>query len=94
MKTIPSKVAIGPYDIKIVYKDNLILERQSFGEWHPKTGEIWIDPAQGHIEKWETLIHECVEATNSIFNLETDHHNMTVIATGLTQALKSILEEK
>lgn len=88
LSEIPKILTIGPFEIKVLKKKDLILERNSFGEYHPKLQEIWIDEGNNDQQEYETFIHEVVEAVNGIFNLQLEHDKIQVLSIGIAQALK------
>lgn len=93
-KLIPEKVTIGPYNITVKFKEQLYISREATGEYHPQTKEIFIDPSCVPTEQLEIFLHECIEGINSIFNLKMDHHQLSVVAVGLTQCLDEVWKDK
>lgn len=90
MKKIPDSITIGPYKISVGYEKNMSNARKCIGEYYPQVHKILIDPDCSDIEKLEVFIHECVEATLSIYDLEISHHFISLVGTGLVQALKDV----
>ena len=94
MKYIPKEVKIGPYTVNVTYKENLYITRHATGEYHPQDKKIIIDPSCVPTEQIEVFLHECIEGISSVFNLEMDHHHLSVVAAGLTQCLQDIWVEE
>lgn len=84
---IPGKIKIGPYDVKVEVVDNIALDREHGGEYHPRQLKICLDKA---LEKrhGEIFMHEIIEAINDIYNLSIDHDDMMVLGVALYQVLK------
>jgi len=91
--TLPKKINIGPHTVEIIEDGNLITDRQAMGEWHPREKKILLDATQSSTEKWGTLLHEILEAAAYTYDLPVDHHVLSIYATGLMQALGSILTD-
>lgn len=93
---IPDNIKIGGFNIDVEFVDNLIIERGSLGEYHPRTQTIRIDKDNSNQQKEETFIHEVLEAIISIYDIEIEHKDLSIMATVLHQILldnKKILKE-
>lgn len=85
--TLPDKVRIGPYDIKVEVVENLAVDREHGGEYSPRELEISLDSSLRK-RHGEILMHEIVEAINDIYNLSIKHEDMMVLGVTLYQVLK------
>ena len=84
---LPDEVKVGPYGIKVEVVDNLAVDREHGGEYHPRQLKICLDKA---LEKrhGEIFMHEIIEAINDIYNLKINHDDMMVLGVTLYQVLK------
>lgn len=85
--TLPDKVRIGPYDIKVEVVENLAVDREHGGEYSPRELEISLDSSLRK-RHGEILMHEIIEAINDIYNLSIKHEDMMVLGVVLYQVLK------
>ena len=85
--SIPDKLKIGGFDVKVEIKENIAIDRQHGGEYSPRELTMYLDPA---LEKRheEILLHEIIEALCDAYDLDIDHHHMTALGRGLYQVLK------
>lgn len=92
---IPKQVTIGPHVIKIRLIKGLRLYEDADGLFNHLNREIQIDDNLSEIRTLEVFLHEINEAIIWIFDIEdTDHHIISLIATGMAQALKPLLLKK
>lgn len=94
MIKIPDKITVGPYDVLVVDTKDLLLERNNCGEWFPNKQEIHLDSTLKGIDRWETFIHEALEAVTATLNVDVSHHSLSLLATGMAQALKPVIMEE
>lgn len=87
---IPNSVTIGNLTIKIVYVDNLLPDRDSWGEFSSKAQEIRISSGISEERVFETFFHELIEAINSIYDKKMDHDCIQTIAVALAQTMEKI----
>ena len=81
-------VRVGGYEIKIISKENLIGNYEHFGEYSEILDEIYLDSNLTKQKKIETLIHEILEAINSLYKLNLNHDKqLCVLAVVLHQIL-------
>ena len=79
---------IGGYEIKIVEKENLIGNYEHFGEYSELLDEIYLDNNLTKQKKIETIIHETLEAINSLYKLNLNHDKqLCVLAVVIHQIL-------
>lgn len=85
---IPEKIKIGGFEVDVQFVENLMVERNSLGEYHPRTQSIKIDKAATKQQNEETFIHEVLEAMTAIYNIEWAHKDLSIMATVLHQIIK------
>lgn len=85
---LPEKIKIGGFIINVEEIENLIVKRNNLGEYSPTTNKISIDKSVTEQQKEETLLHEIMEAINCIYDIDLNHHQISIIATVLHQVLK------
>lgn len=56
-----------------------------FGSWRAAEREIWINNTLQDLEYIATVIHECIEAIVSLYDLNMDHTAISAISEALTQ---------
>jgi hypothetical protein len=91
---IPENIQVGPFEIKVEFAKELIINRGVYGEYHPKKHKILIDESNSKQQKWGTFIHELVEACNSIYGLKMGHDLIETLSVGLSQGLISLRGEE
>lgn len=84
---IPKSIQIGPLTINVVYVDNLIAERDCWGEFSDKEQEIRIQSGLSVERTRETFFHEMTEAINSMYNMQLKHDHIQIFGLSLAQAL-------
>jgi hypothetical protein len=85
---IPNYIKIGglTFDVK---KDNtLSRERHKYGE--SSAAGLWItyDPSFPKEQIESTFLHEIIEMINDVYELELEHHKITLLETTLYQIMK------
>lgn len=85
---IPDKIKIGGFTIDVINVKDLMSNREELGNYHPKYQQIQLDAEAIHQQKEETLLHETIEAINSIYNIDLEHSKLTLLATVLHQVIK------
>lgn len=92
---IPKRITIGPHIIKVSLVKGLRLDESADGMFHHLNREIQIDDNLTEIRTLEVFLHEINEAIIWIFDIsDADHHIISLIATGMAQALKPLLLKK
>jgi len=69
------KIKIAGYQVKVQESAHLLDNYNCFGEYSPTTQTIKLDARLTRQQKEETLMHELLEAINSIYDLNLDHDN-------------------
>lgn len=85
---LPEKIKICGFDISVKMTKNIMTDRCSRGEWHPRIQEIHIDPDHTEQQEQETFLHEVVESINDIYDLKLEHHIISLLGTSLHQFLR------
>jgi hypothetical protein len=87
---IPRQVSIGPYTFDISFVEHLRGGKKEAlrGQWRFDPLAIYIDNEYKPKARFETFIHEIVDASDSLFNLGLNHHQVIVISSSVTQALE------
>lgn len=67
------KIKIGGYLIEVVEDSNILANESRIGEYSPFEQKIKLAIGLTEQQKKETLIHEVLEAVNSIYELDLDH---------------------
>lgn len=81
-------IKIGGYEVKVIEKENLIGNYEHFGEYSEICDEIYLDSSLNKQKKIETLIHEILEAINTLYKLNLNHDKqLCVLAVVLHQIL-------
>lgn len=94
-KLIPEEIQVGPYAITVGYEKNLYIGKGSTGEYHPKEHKIILEEDMEDTERCDIFLHEAIEAVKNTFDLQgLSHHDLSVLATGLAQALQPIWKEE
>lgn len=83
--TFPTEIKIGGYLIAVKEVDNLMTDFSHLGEYAPRTQEIRLEPTLTDQSRLEVLVHEILEAIKSIYDLNLDHGQLTLLATVLHQ---------
>ena len=84
---IPKEIKIGGFKVIVNLVDNLISDRDSYGEYSPRTQEIRIDKTNTRQLQEETFLHEVMEAITSIYAIDITHKDLSIIATVLHQII-------
>jgi len=83
---MPSQIKIAGFVIDIKMDKNILVERGHIGEYAPKYQEIRIAEGLTEQQQKETLIHEVIEAIDSIYSLDLDHdEQLSIISLALHQ---------
>lgn len=85
---IPEKIKLGGFNITVKKERHLIIERNELGNYRPRIQQITIDEDNTDQQQEETLIHEILEAITCHYDVDIEHHKLSVIATVLHQVLK------
>lgn len=85
---IPEQIKIGGYIVGVKEVENIMHDRRELGNYQPRTQEIQLDKANTDQQKEETFMHEIIEAITTIYDIDIDHHKLSVIATVLHQVMK------
>lgn len=85
---IPNKIKMGGYTIQVEQVHDLMNDRQELGVYYPRTQTINMDADCTDQLKDEILIHELLEAIKFHYNLELEHHELSIISTVLHQVLR------
>lgn len=85
---IPDKIKIGGFAVSVEFEENLANDRNNIGEYHPRAQTIKIDKMCSKQQREETFIHEILEAITSIYRIELDHKDLSILATVLHQVVK------
>jgi hypothetical protein len=81
-------LALGAYSIRVRYLPEIIEDGDECdGLWCPAEKEIRLKDSLPPKEEIETLLHEVVEAINTLYDLELTHQTITTLGMGLLQAL-------
>ncbi|MEG3071033.1 MAG: hypothetical protein HQP61_02200 [Peptococcaceae bacterium] len=84
---IPKILKIGPHSICVSVKEGLTVDRDHCGEYSPRELAITLDASLAKRHD-EILLHEIIEAVCDIYDLDIDHHHLTVLSSALCQVLK------
>ena len=86
---IPKQLKILCYDYKVLLRDRSNEDGISnTGTHYEYALKIWIDKEAPRQQQEQTLIHEIVEALNSINNLKFEHQQIEILAVGFYQVLR------
>jgi len=84
-------IKIGPYKIPVKYVKNLMLDdKPCFGLFSNDPHTIYIDASlkASPEEHLTTLLHECIEALDSIYNIKLKHDQIMILAPVLAGLIK------
>jgi len=84
---VPSSVKVGAFIIAVNRDPFLMASREAYGEYHPSKLEIVLDTNLNKQKEGETLLHEMLEAIDAIYDIELDHHKLSLMATALHQVV-------
>lgn len=85
---IPEKIKIGGYIVSVEFVNNLMTDWQHNGEYHPRIQTIKIDKDCSEQQKEETFLHELLEAITSIYDIQLEHRDLSLLAIVLHQVIK------
>lgn len=88
---IPKTIKIGGYTYEVIEDNANLNGRGGSGQHDAMDQKIWIDSTQHQEQKESTLLHEIIEAINSLNNLELNHQQICALETNLYQVLKDNL---
>jgi len=81
-------VWLGPYRIRVRFVDNIVADGEKCdGLFKAAEKEILIDSGLGPTEAYETFLHECVEAIDTLHDMGLSHQTITTLGIGLAQLL-------
>lgn len=92
---LPTKIKIGAYEVKILYKKGLMTDEENMGSLNGRTMEIEIDPDLTPDLQYGIFCHELIEAIKTIYDIETlakDHHAITQLGEALHLLLRDNME--
>jgi hypothetical protein len=72
---IPESIYIDSFEIKTLYDNTLLADRERFGEWCGRTMTITLDANLSHQRMQLSYFHELVEAIISIYHLSEMNDN-------------------
>ena len=84
---LPDEIKVGPYSIKVEIVDSLAVDREHGGEYSPRELKISLDSSLRK-RHGEILMHEIVEAIDEIYDLNLNHHVISLLGIALYQVLK------
>lgn len=84
---IPDKIKIGGFNVNVEFVEHLIAEREHLDEYHPRTQTIKLDKDNSKQQNQETFIHELLEAVVSIYGIDIEHKDLSIMGTVLHQIL-------
>jgi hypothetical protein len=70
---LPDSVFVGGQEYEVFEDENLACEDDRFGECNHRRLFITIDMGAHHARKWETLLHEALEAINHQYRIGLSH---------------------
>lgn len=83
-----SNIKIGGFGYTVVEVDNLARDRECLGASCGNNLHIEIDKDICKDLKGATLLHECIEQLNFIYELDLDHKEITILGNALHQIIK------
>ena len=92
MIPFPKHIKLGGHTIKVVRAPGLVENESAFGMWDDGKLSISVDAGLSNSLAWSTLLHEVLEAINSLAELGLEHNKIQCLELLLYQALCSILE--
>jgi hypothetical protein len=82
---LPKHVQIGPHKIPVKRTKSLHTTADAFGLFDPNTMEIQIDAGTTDSHQLEVLMHEIIEAANTMYEMGLEHRNIQTIGVVLAQ---------
>lgn len=88
IKPLQKTLNIGGHVITVQFDENLLSDREHYGEWCYRDLSIIINGTSNQTVRQQTLLHEIVEAINELNELGLEHDKIQTLSTALFQVLK------
>lgn len=91
---IPKTLKIGPHTLEVRIQDNHHYDRGQMAQVHTGLHVIWLEKRQTETMMWDGIWHEVLEMINTLYDLNLEHHKLTVIACQMHQFWAQNLREQ
>jgi len=80
---IPGRIKVGGVPFEIILRNGTNGESTSYGSCNAGAQKIWVSEAVGKQQQETTLVHEVLEAINTLYELNLEHTQISCLETAL-----------